>query len=224
MGKDEDLHVEVLALLSRVGTTTCAFGEETLVVYDAFDLVRSVKDCTLLSSKRIIWQIFKDYGDFMELSRLPDGAALCRFPGRDEETIGLVLEASIEVLLLLPESHASKKLRKSLINRCILGKKELSTAAPELRTAPLSPERLQKKKSSSRSRMSMRIQVVFGFCCLSAVVTILTLDRQPSPAFLSAPLPVFSFPHLHPSPFPTSWEYFQEGSRRQRSQRSLLLY
>jgi hypothetical protein len=207
-GKDEALHVEVLALLSRVATTTCVFGEETLVVYDAFDLVRSVKDCTLLSSKRIIWKIFKDYGDFMELSRLPDGALLCKFPGRDGEAIGLVLEAAIEVLLLLPESHASNKLRKGLISQCILA----NEGAVPGRTRPggcdLQPRASAKKKRSSRSRMSTRIQVVFGYCCLSAVVTILTLDRQPSSAFLVATPLLLSNSTSPPISFSTSWVYF----------------
>jgi hypothetical protein len=183
--RDEELHDEVMLLLSRVGGAACTVGDKTLVLYDAFKLVRSVKDCTLLASKRIVWQILKDYGGFMELSRLPEGAVLCRFPGRTEESIGMTLEAAVEMLFLLPESDASRNLRQRVIDNCIFGKKSCSLGTLGFESPPLSPgSRGKTRKRSARSRMSTRIQLVFCFCCVSAAVTFLALDRQPSSAWL----------------------------------------
>lgn len=180
--RDEELHDEVMLLLSRAGSAACTVGDKTLVLYDAFKLVRSVKDCTLLASKRIVWQILKDYGGFMELSRLPEGAVLCKFPGRTEESIGMTLEAAVEMLLLLPESHASKNLRRQVIDRCILGKEAYLSEAPTLEHPPSSPEPGgNPRKRSARSKISKQIHLVFSFCCISMLATLLTLDRQQLP-------------------------------------------
>lgn len=172
------------SLLARV--SSCRLPDESghRPVYAAFDLVKVVKDCNLPSAKKIIWRIFKDYGDFLELSTLPEGAFVCKFPANDEETVGLTLEAAIEVLLLLPESQTSRDLRRSWIRQRLY---------PGLRAEAdnedqhLAPRPREGKKTSGRGRLSSRLQLVFATCCaFGSALVALSLDSSATKAPLAA--------------------------------------
>ena len=181
-GRTPVLDPDLASLLARVSSCSLPDQSKHRPAYAAFDLVKVVKDCNLPSAKKIVWRIFKDYGDFLELSTLPEGAFLCKFPAHDEETVGVTLEAAIELLLLLPESQTSRDLRRSWIRQRIYPGLRAQSKDEDPRLAPRSR---QGKKSSGRGRLSSRLQLVFATCCaFGSALVALSLE---SPATKAPP-------------------------------------